>query len=108
MRYKSGSHGIDQVGRELRVDYVLEGTVRRSEGRIRISSRLIKVGDQAQVWTDTGTRETEMFRVEEDSAAHIAGAVSGKLLGGAAICGGVACSQSGSLPGLFKWTLSGT
>ena len=32
MRYKSGSHGIDQVGRDLRVDYILEGTVRAAMG----------------------------------------------------------------------------
>ena len=83
MRYKSAPHGIDQVGRDLHVDYVLEGTVRRSDGRIRIAARLVKVADQAQVWTDTAERaEAEMFRVEEDSAAHIASAVSGKLLGG--------------------------
>jgi len=86
MRYKSAPHGIDQVGRELHVDYVLEGTVRRSDGRIRIAARLIKVADQAQVWADTVERaEAEMFRVEEDSAAHIASAVSGKLLGGSTI-----------------------
>ncbi len=83
MRYKSAPHGIDQVGRDLGVQYVVEGTVRRSNGRIRISARLIKVADQAQVWTDTTERaEAEMFRVEEDSAAHIASAISGKLLGG--------------------------
>jgi TolB-like protein/DNA-binding winged helix-turn-helix (wHTH) protein len=83
MRYKSAPHGVDQVGRELRVDYILEGTVRRSDGRIRIAARLIKVADQAQVWTDTSERaETEMFRIEEESAAHIASAVSGKLVGG--------------------------
>ena len=83
MRYKSAPHGIDQVGRELRVDYILEGTVRRSDGRIRIAARLIKVADQAQVWTDTSERaEAEMFRIEEESAAHIASAVSGKLVGG--------------------------
>jgi TolB-like protein/DNA-binding winged helix-turn-helix (wHTH) protein/Tfp pilus assembly protein PilF len=83
MRYKSAPHGIDQVGHELRVDYILEGTVRRSDGRIRIAARLIKVADQAQVWTDTSERaEAEMFRIEEESAAHIASAVSGKLVGG--------------------------
>jgi tetratricopeptide (TPR) repeat protein len=85
MRYKKAPHGIDQVGRDLHVDYVLEGTVRRSDGRIRIAARLLKVADQAQVWTDTTERaETEMFRVEEESAAHIATAISNKLLGGAA------------------------
>jgi len=84
MRYKSAPHGIDQVGRELRVDYVMEGTVRRSDGRLRISARLIKVADQAQVWTDTVERaDVEMFRIEEESAAHIANAVSEKLVGGA-------------------------
>jgi TolB-like protein/DNA-binding winged helix-turn-helix (wHTH) protein len=82
MRYKSAPHGIDQVGRDLHVDYVMEGTVRRSDGRIRIAARLIKVADQAQVWTDTVERgEAEMFRIEEESAAHIANAVSGKLAG---------------------------
>jgi TolB-like protein/DNA-binding winged helix-turn-helix (wHTH) protein len=85
MRYKSGSHAIDEVGRDLHVDYILEGTVRRSAGRMRISARLVKVGDQAQVWTNTSERDqAEMFRIEEESAAQIAGAVSGKLLGGAA------------------------
>ena len=83
MRYKSAPHGVDQVGRELRVDYILEGTVRRSDGRIRIAARLIKVADQAQVWTDTVERgEAEMFRIEEESAMHIAAAVAGKLVGG--------------------------
>jgi len=83
MRYKSAPHGIDQVGRDLHVDYVMEGTVRRSDGRIRIAARLIKVADQAQVWTDTVERgEAEMFRIEEESAMHIAAAVAGKLVGG--------------------------
>jgi TolB-like protein/DNA-binding winged helix-turn-helix (wHTH) protein len=85
MRYKTAPHAIDQVGRDLHVDYILEGTVRRSDGRIRIAARLIKTGDQAQVWTDTSERaESEMFRIEEESAARIAGAISGKLLNGAA------------------------
>lgn len=85
MRYKTAAHAIDQVGRDLHVEYVLEGTVRRSDGRIRISARLIKTGDQAQVWTDTSERaESEMFRIEEESAARISSAVSGKLLNGSA------------------------
>jgi TolB-like protein len=46
-RYKRAPHGIDQIGRELRVDYVVEGTVRRSAGQLRVSARLIKVADKA-------------------------------------------------------------
>jgi TolB-like protein/DNA-binding winged helix-turn-helix (wHTH) protein len=84
MRYKSAAPGIDQVGRDLHADYVIEGSVRRSEGRIRIAARLVKVTDQAQVWTDTSERgESEILRLEEESAARIAGAVIQKLLGGA-------------------------
>jgi len=84
MRFKGAQHGIDQIGRELHADYVIEGTVRRSEGRVRIAARLVKVTDQAQVWTDTSERnESEMFRLEEESAARIASAVIDKLLGGA-------------------------
>ena len=84
MRYKTAPHGIDQVGRDLHVDYVVEGTVRRSAGQIRIAARLIKVADQAQVWTGTSERaESEMFRAQEEAAGHISEAVSGKLLSGA-------------------------
>ncbi len=84
MRYKGAPHGIDQVGRDLHAGYVIEGSVRRSEGRVRIAARLVKVADQAQVWTDTSERgESELFRLEEESAARIAGAVIDKLLGGA-------------------------
>jgi len=84
MRYKGAPHGIDQVGRDLHVDYVIEGSVRKSEGRVRIAARLINVADQAQVWTETSERpESEMFQAEEEAAARIAGAISGKLLSGA-------------------------
>jgi TolB-like protein/DNA-binding winged helix-turn-helix (wHTH) protein len=83
MRYKGAPHSIDQVGRDLRVNYVLEGTVRKSAGRVRITARLLKVADQAQVWSDTSERgESEMFQMQEEAAARITGAVSQKLLEG--------------------------
>jgi len=95
MRYKTAPHAIDQVARDLHVDYILEGTVRRSGGRIRIAARLIQAGDQAQVWTDTSERaESEMFRIEEESAARITSAVSGKLLGGAVSAGAAAHARN--------------
>ncbi len=85
MRYKSTPHGIDQVGRELHVDYVVEGTVRKSAGRVRITARLLKVADQAQVWTDTSERvESEMFQMQEEAAARITEAVTQRLLEGRA------------------------
>lgn len=81
MRFKGAAHGIDQIGRDLRVDYLVEGTVRASSGRVRITARLIKVADQGQVWTETWERaQDEMFRMEEDAAAQIVSAVTSRLL----------------------------
>jgi TolB-like protein/Tfp pilus assembly protein PilF len=81
IRYKRAPHGIDQVGRELGVDYIVEGTVRKSAGQIRVAARLIKVSDQAQVWADTSERsESDMLRMQEETAGRIAEAVAEKLL----------------------------
>src|SRR5437588_9848078 len=81
MRYKGAPHGLDRVGRELGVDYVVEGTVRRSAGRLRVAARLIKVAEQAQASGDTSERsESETFRMQEETAARITGAVAEKLL----------------------------
>ncbi len=50
MRYKKGDTPVDQIGRELGVDYVLEGSAQREANRVRITAKLIRVSDQTQVW----------------------------------------------------------
>src|SRR5262245_38536830 len=57
MRYKKSGKTIDQIGGELHVDYILEGSVRREAGSVLISARLIRAHDQTQVWTDNYERE---------------------------------------------------
>ena len=57
MRYKKTDTPIDQIGRELGVDYILEGSAQREGGRIRISAELIQVRDQTQLWADVYERE---------------------------------------------------
>jgi TolB-like protein/DNA-binding winged helix-turn-helix (wHTH) protein/Tfp pilus assembly protein PilF len=52
MTYKHAPKTIDEVGRELHVQYVLEGSVRRSGGRVRITAELLKVGEQTHVWAE--------------------------------------------------------
>jgi TolB-like protein/DNA-binding winged helix-turn-helix (wHTH) protein len=85
MRYKGTRHSIPQIAAELPVDYLVEGTVRKNAGRIRISARLVQVAGQAQVWTDTWERDdTESFQIQEETAAKISAALTGKLLGGTA------------------------
>ena len=57
MAYKQTSKTIGQVGQELGVDYVLEGSVRRDAGRVRVSAQLIRVRDQTHVWAHNYDRE---------------------------------------------------
>ena len=44
MGYKHGDKRLDQIGRELDVQYVLEGSVRRDRNRFRITAQLIRAG----------------------------------------------------------------
>ena len=81
MRYKKGDTPIDQIGRELNVSYVLEGSARRESGRIRISVELVQVQDQTQLWADTYERELSgILALQSEVAKQVAGALALKLL----------------------------
>ncbi len=57
MVYKRTTKTIAAIGQELGVDYVLEGTVRREENRVRITAQLIRVADQIHLWAQNYDRE---------------------------------------------------
>ncbi len=57
MVYKRTRKSIAEIGPELGVDYVLEGTVRREENRVRITAQLIRVKDQIHLWAQNYDRE---------------------------------------------------
>jgi TolB-like protein/Flp pilus assembly protein TadD len=59
MVYRRTSKTISDIGRELGVDYLLEGSIRAATGRFRITAKLIRVQDQVQVWTETYERESD-------------------------------------------------
>ncbi len=81
MRYKNGDTPIDQIGRELGVDYVLEGSTQREEGRIRITADLIHARDQTQLWADTYEREfSSILAVQSEVAQRVAEALALELL----------------------------
>jgi len=74
MKYKQTDKAVDQIGRELGVQYVLEGSVRRDAGRTRISAQLIQVQDQSHLWAETYQRDLrDIFRVQNEVAEAIAG-----------------------------------
>jgi len=83
MRYKGARKSIDQIGRELGVNYVVEGTVQRSGERVRVTARLIQTSDQAQTWTGTYEQDaTNLFELEQETAARIAAAVTKQIFPG--------------------------
>ena len=81
MRYKKTDTPIDQIGRELGVDYVLEGSARREGSRVRVAADLIQVRDQTQLWGDAFEREMAgILALQNDVAREVAKALALKLL----------------------------
>jgi TolB-like protein/DNA-binding winged helix-turn-helix (wHTH) protein len=73
MRYKGTEKPIDQIGRELRVAYVLEGSVRQAGDRLRISVQLVQASDQARRWSGLYERDArDVLAVQAEVAAAVA------------------------------------
>jgi TolB-like protein/tetratricopeptide (TPR) repeat protein len=80
MMFKGSRKRVADIGRELDVHYVLEGTVRRARGRVRIATRLIKVADETQLWADTYERTVgDVLRLQAEVARTVAGEIQVKL-----------------------------
>jgi TolB-like protein/class 3 adenylate cyclase/Tfp pilus assembly protein PilF len=78
--YKSRAVDIKQVGRELGVRYILEGSVRKSGSRVRISGQLIDTATGAHLWADRFDGNLEdIFELQDQVAASVVGAISPKL-----------------------------
>ena len=81
MRYKNHDIPVDQIGRELGVDFVLEGSWRREGSRVRINATLIDARDQTQRWSDSFDRELAgILALQGDVARSVARALSVTLL----------------------------
>ena len=80
-QYANQHKPLDQIGRELHVDYVLEGTVRNVEGRVRITAELIRVSDQTQLWVETyEPKMKDILALQEDVARRVSSALSIEFL----------------------------
>src|SRR6201988_3664301 len=72
--YKGKAVDIKRVGRELGVRYVLEGSVRRSGGRVRISGQLIDSATGSHVWADRYDGKLEdVFELQDQITASVVG-----------------------------------
>ncbi len=57
MHYKNSGASLDRIGRELKVQYVLEGSIRRDFDKVRVTAQLIQVADQTHLWARQYDRE---------------------------------------------------
>jgi len=77
MQYKNTDKSLKEIGKELDVDYVLEGTIRWDKSsepsRVRIIPQLIQVSDDSHIWAETFERAlTQVFVVQAEIASRIA------------------------------------
>ena len=73
MGYKHSDKRLDQIGRELSVQYVLEGSFRRAGDHLRITAQLIQVKDQTHLWSqDYDRRPEDVVTVQDDVAVDVA------------------------------------
>jgi TolB-like protein/class 3 adenylate cyclase len=78
--YKGRSVGVKQVGRELGVRYVLEGSVRKGGNRVRITAQLIEAETGSHLWADRfdGSLE-DVFDLQDKVAINVAGVIEPAL-----------------------------
>ena len=78
--YKGKAVDVKQVGRELGVRYVLEGSVRKAGNRVRVTGQLIDAATGAHVWADRFDRDlTDIFAVQDELTQEIISALKVKL-----------------------------
>jgi TolB-like protein len=74
--FKGQNQDITEIGRKLKVDTVLEGSVRKSGTRLRITAQLIEVDNGFHLWSETYDRElTDIFAVQDEITAAIVDAL---------------------------------
>ena len=80
-QYRNTGKGIDQIGKELGVDFIVEGSVRRAGDRVRITTQLIQVSDQSHLWAEAHNRTLDdIISIQIDVAERVAQALAVELL----------------------------
>jgi TolB-like protein/Tfp pilus assembly protein PilF len=81
-KFKGEKINVQEVAQKLNVAYVLEGSVRKSGNKVRITAQLIKAADGYRVWSETYDRTLEdIFVVQDDIAGAVVKALQVPLLG---------------------------
>jgi adenylate cyclase len=76
--YKGKAIDVRQIGRELKADYVLEGSIQTVGKRIRVTAQLIDAHDGSHVWAERYDRNAgDLFAIQDDVVEHVAVALGG-------------------------------
>jgi len=80
MQYKKTGKRADRIARDLGVDYILEGSIRRASGRVRITAQLIWTPDHTHLWAKSYDRELQdILEVQAEVAQAIAAEIQLQL-----------------------------
>jgi TolB-like protein/DNA-binding winged helix-turn-helix (wHTH) protein/Flp pilus assembly protein TadD len=96
VRYKNTKETAAEIGRELGVGYLLEGSVRRGGERVRITAQLVRTAEQTHLWAETYERPlTDVLNIQREIAEKITHSLSIQLLP-------VAANSASSAPANFE------
>jgi TolB-like protein len=81
MRYKGTNKSVEEIGKELKVGSVLEGSFRKAGNKIRVTAQLINVADDQHLWAQSYDRNLDdVFEVQSDVAKQVAEALRVRIL----------------------------
>jgi len=81
MHYKNQSKRVSEIGKELNVGTLLEGSVRKAQNRVRIAVQLIDTGSDQHLWAENYDRTLEdVFAIQSDIASRVAGELRVRLV----------------------------
>lgn len=69
-RYRGSQLAVNQIGKELNADYLVQGSVRRAADRVRITVQLIRARDQTDLWAESYERDLKDILALQDSVAR--------------------------------------
>jgi TolB-like protein/Flp pilus assembly protein TadD len=80
MQYRNTTKSVREIGEELRVAHVLEGSIRRANGRVRIVSQLIDARNDNHIWAETYDKDlSDVFAIQSEVSRSIAHALQASL-----------------------------
>jgi TolB-like protein/Tfp pilus assembly protein PilF len=88
-QFKGKDTSAREIGRQLGVGYVVEGSVRKAGSQVRITAQLVKVADGFQAWSETFNRDLkDIFAVQDEIALRVARVLQLRIRGGEKLVAG--------------------